>query len=157
MPLSGVEIRAASETEASAVWHCLTQAFAAYCTAYTPGAFADTVPDVEDIRARLREMHVLVASISGTIVGTVSATSRAKQGHVRGMAVLPEWHGRGVAAKLLAAIEDWLGSRGCTQVTLDTTLPLRTAMKFYEKHGYRRSGSVSDFYGMPLIEYVKQL
>jgi len=29
-------------------------------------------------------------------------------------------------------------------------------MRFYEKHGYRRSGKVSDFFGMPLVEYVKQ-
>jgi len=28
-------------------------------------------------------------------------------------------------------------------------------MRFYEKHGYRRSGKVSDFFGMPLVEYVK--
>jgi GNAT superfamily N-acetyltransferase len=73
------------------------------------------------------------------------------------MAVLPEWCGKGVAAKLLATIESWLRSRGCRQITLDTTLPLEPAMKFYEKHGYRRSGNVTDFFGMPLIEYIKHL
>jgi len=30
-------------------------------------------------------------------------------------------------------------------------------MRFYEKHGYRRSGKVSDFFGMPLVEYAKPL
>jgi hypothetical protein len=30
-------------------------------------------------------------------------------------------------------------------------------MRFYERHGYRRSGRISDFFGMPLIEYVKVL
>jgi hypothetical protein len=29
---------------------------------------------------------------------------------------------------------------------------LETAIAFYEKHGYRRSGNISDFYGMPLME-----
>ena len=61
------------------------------------------------------------------------------------------------AAALLAAVEEWLHSRGCKRVTLDTTLPLRAAMKFYEKNGYRRSGIVTDFFGMPLLEYVKEL
>lgn len=28
-------------------------------------------------------------------------------------------------------------------------------MTFYEKHGYRRSGTIRDFFGMPLFEYVK--
>ena len=58
---------------------------------------------------------------------------------------------------LLAAIEDWLRIRGCKQVTLDTTEPLKSAIAFYEKNGYRRSGHVSDFFGMGLIEYSKKL
>jgi hypothetical protein len=42
-------------------------------------------------------------------------------------------------------------------VTLNTTEPLSAAMKFYEKHGYQRSGRVSDFFGMRLIGYAKQI
>jgi len=30
-------------------------------------------------------------------------------------------------------------------------------MRFYEKHGYRRSGKTRDFFGMPLIEHQKTL
>ena len=30
-------------------------------------------------------------------------------------------------------------------------------MRFYEKHGYVRSGKIVDFYGMPLHEFVKQV
>ena len=37
------------------------------------------------------------------------------------------------------------------------TLPLQVAMSFYEKHGYRRSGKVTDFFSMALLEYVKEL
>jgi ribosomal protein S18 acetylase RimI-like enzyme len=42
-------------------------------------------------------------------------------------------------------------------VTLDTTRPLQRAIRFYERHGYRQTGRVSDFYGMELIEYAKEL
>ena len=73
------------------------------------------------------------------------------------MAVLPKFQSTGVATKLLAEIENWLRSQGCRGVTLDTTDPLVTAMKFYEKHGYRRSDKIGDFFGMALIEYVKRL
>ena len=38
-----------------------------------------------------------------------------------------------------------------------TTEPLERAMRFYEKHGYRRSGRVTDFFGMTLHEWVKSL
>ena len=73
------------------------------------------------------------------------------------MAVLPAWQGAGVAALLLDAAERELRDKGCSLVTLDTTEPLERATRFYEKHGYRPSGRVSEFYGMPLFEYVKVL
>ena len=65
--------------------------------------------------------------------------------------------GVGVAAQLLAAAESELRSRNCRRITLDTTAPLERAIRFYEKHGYRRSGKVGDFFGMPLYEFVKNL
>jgi ribosomal-protein-alanine N-acetyltransferase len=102
-------------------------------------------------------MTVLVATADGKIVGTISATANGEQGHLRGMAVLPEWRGTGTAAQLLAAIETWLRARGSREVTLDTTEPLKSAISFYERHGYSHSGRVSDFFGMRLVEYSKRL
>ena len=152
-----IEIRSAHPADADAILQCLAAAFAPHCTEYTPAAFADTVLSPETVQVRLQQMHVLVATAKGNVVGTVSGVGDAGEGHLRGMAVFPEWRGLGVAAKLLAAIETWLTSRGCKRITLDTTLPLNAAMKFYEKNGYRRSGHIADFFGMPLLEYVKHL
>ncbi len=73
------------------------------------------------------------------------------------MAVRPEFAGTGIAQRLLEAIEDDLRSRGCMRITLDTTEPLQRAMRFCERNGYRRTGVVRDFFGMPLIEYAKAL
>jgi GNAT superfamily N-acetyltransferase len=78
------------------------------------------------------------------------------EGHLRGMAVRSEWHGAGAAQALLEHAESELRAQGCWRVTLDTTLPLERAMRFYEKNGYRRSGRVTDFFGMRLIEYEKK-
>lgn len=154
---AAVKIRPADLADAADIDTCLLEAFTPYRSAYTPGAFADTVPTVDQVQLRIQQMHVLVATVAGEVVGTISASSDGEQGHLRGMAVLPEWRGTGTALMLLAAIEDWLRIRGCKQVTLDTTEPLKPAIAFYEKHGYRRSGHVSDFFGMPLFEYVKEL
>jgi ribosomal protein S18 acetylase RimI-like enzyme len=152
-----IEIRAADHGDAAAILQCLAAAFAPYRSEYSPAGFVDTVLSEETLHLRLREMHVLVATVAGNVVGTVSGVCHAGEGHLRGMAVLPEWRSRGVAAKLLAAIENRLGSCGCKRITLGTTLPLKAAMKFYEKNGYQRSGKISDFFGMPLLEYIKQL
>jgi GNAT superfamily N-acetyltransferase len=158
LPVSDVRIRLATEDDAPAIRKCLAAAFAPYRTEYSPGAFADTVPDADGIHTRLQQMHVLVAIAGGVVVGTIAgAVCDGREGHLRGMAVLPEWQGTGLAAQLLVEIEQWLRSRGCARITLDTTIPLKAAVKFYEKNGYRRSGKISDFFGMPLLEYVKEL
>lgn len=83
--------------------------------------------------------------------------SNGAEGHLRGVAVSPEWQGSGVATALLRAAENELRTNGCTFVTLDTTAPLKRATRFYEKHGFSASGRVSDFFGMPLYEYAKPL
>ncbi len=104
-------------------------------------------------------MSVFVAvTADNQMVGTIAcAVVHAGEGHLRGMAVLPGWHGRGIAEKLLQSAEAELAARGCSRVTLDTTEPLQRAMRFYEKHGYIASGRTTDFFGMTLHEYVKEL
>jgi GNAT superfamily N-acetyltransferase len=156
-----IEIRAAhdNDEDAAAILKCLAAAFEPYRRHYSPTAFADSTLTNETVHLRLQQMHVLVATVAGKVVGTISAAWHpdTAEAHLRGMAVLPAWHGQAVAAKLLAAIEANLLSRSCKRITLDTTLPLAAAMRFYEKHGYHRSGNIGDFFGMPLIEYEKQL
>ena len=63
----------------------------------------------------------------------------------------------GVADQLLETIEQELRAAGCPFVTLDTTAPLARAIRFYERNGYVSSGAVSDFFGMALYQYQKQL
>jgi ribosomal protein S18 acetylase RimI-like enzyme len=154
-----VLVRRATSNDAEAILDCLHAAFEPYRTRYTPEGYRDTTLTPEAIRERLASMSVLVAvAAEGKIVGTIaSAIAEGGVGHLRGMAVQPAWQGAGVAAMLLDAAERELRAKRCSCVTLDTTEPLERATRFYEKHGYRASGRVSDFYGMPLFEYVKDL
>jgi ribosomal protein S18 acetylase RimI-like enzyme len=73
------------------------------------------------------------------------------------MAVQPPWQGHGIADRLLRAVENDLVAAGCTRLTLDTTEPLQRAISFYRRYGFVASGTVTDFFGMPLYEYVKAL
>ncbi len=137
---------------------CLEAAFAPYRAHYSPPAYADTVPGTQGILRRIADMHVLVAVAHHQVVGTVAGSLHEFEvGHLRGMAVLQQWQGSEISSKLLAAMEDYLRAQGCRRVTLDTTLPLHRAIRFYRNHGYGRSGVVGDFYGMPLYEYAKDL
>ena len=150
-------IRRATSEDEPGILHCLAAAFEPYQRDYTPQGFADTVLDPHSVRDRIQKMHIVVAVANSIVIGTIAGACQDVEGHLRGMAVMPEWRGTGVAAELLIGIESWLAEKGCRRVTLDTTLPLKAAMRFYEKNGYVRSGRVSDFFGMPLIEYAKEL
>ncbi len=102
-------------------------------------------------------MTVIVAEVdSARIIGTVAYhVAGAGEGHLRGMAVIPEFQGRGVACRLLSAAEETLRQEGCSRITLDTTIPLQRAIRFYVSNGYRATGIVKDYFGMPLYEYAK--
>jgi GNAT superfamily N-acetyltransferase len=138
---------------------CLGAAFEPYRNRYTEGAFRDTVPTLAACERRSREMTILVAHDARNVVaGTIACQAHpGGEGHLRGMAVLPGVLGQGLAAALLAAAEAELRTHGCTRVTLDTTQPLERAIRFYTRSGYTPTGKVTDFYGMPLFEYVKEL
>lgn len=150
-------IRRATAADAGAILACLASAFEPYRARYTPNAYRDTVLDANTIQNRMASMSLFVAvSEAGEIVGTIGCQALPSgEGHLRGMAVLPDWQGRGVAAQLLETAEAALRRQSCTRITLDTTEPLQRAMRFYENNGYRRTGCVGDFFGMPLFEYAK--
>ena len=151
-------IREADAEDAPAILNCLAIAFAPYRASYTPGAWLNTVLTPESLQQRLWSMDILVAVSPQTgVVGTIAFAENGDEGHLRGMAVLESWQGRGAAEALLLAAEAELISRKCGRITLDTTEPLQRAMRFYEKHGYRRSSKVTDFFGMQLYEFMKEL
>jgi len=159
LPDSKFQIRTATLEDAAGILDVLRAAFVEYRCDYTEAAYLDTVLTRDSLRTRLANSMVFVAlDHADQVVGTVSCNQiNNREGHVRGMAVRPEWQGAGLAAQLLQCAEAELSERSCAVVTLDTTQPLRRAMRFYERNGYKASGKVRDFFGMPLMEYAKKL
>ncbi len=154
-----ISVRKASGTDVRGILECLRLAFEPYRERYTAAAYADTVMTTDTIGQRLNAMTVFVAVARiGEIAGTVGCqVLEGGEGHIRGMAVCPVWLGTGVAQSLLDAAERELRQCGCSTMTLDTTEPLERAVRFYERNGFRASGVVRDFFGMPLLEYAKPL
>jgi ribosomal protein S18 acetylase RimI-like enzyme len=151
-------IRRAGPLDAEGIVQCLHTAFACYRAYYSPEGFADSTLTPYTVLERLGSMSVYVALDGERVIGTIACGILSPgEGHLRGMAVLPDWQGRGIAEQLLAAVEAELRQRGCQRITLDTTAPLQRAIRFYERNGYTATGKVSDFFGMPLYEYGKNL
>jgi ribosomal protein S18 acetylase RimI-like enzyme len=152
-------IRRASDADSNGILSCLRTAFEPYRKDYTQAAFEDTVLTVASLRERQKVMSVFVAVTElGEVIGTIACQAlRGGEGHLRGMAVNPAWHSQGISKRLLDTAESELRAQGCTRITLDTTQYLQRAIRFYERNGYRASGRISDFFGMPLYEYVKPI
>jgi ribosomal protein S18 acetylase RimI-like enzyme len=159
LELGRIIVREAKPSDVPGIIACLSAAFEPYKTIYTTDGYRDTVPTIEGGIRRLGNMAVFVAEDdSSRIVGTVACrVVGSGEGHLRGMAVIPEFQGRGIAERLLLAAETELRKLGCSRVSLDTTQPLKRATSFYIRHGYRPSGNVKDYFGMPLFEYEKTL
>jgi GNAT superfamily N-acetyltransferase len=157
-----LKVRKAVLSDADPVLECLHIAFEPFRKFYSTQGFLDTTLDREMLLRRMTEMTVFVAEtddgrIVGTIAGVVLPDSNGEEGHIRGMAVLPDQAGTGIAQALLEAVESDLAGQGCSRISLDTTAPLQRAINFYRKHGYVESGKVGDHFGMPLYEYVKKI
>jgi ribosomal protein S18 acetylase RimI-like enzyme len=153
-----ITIRRAQVEEVESIVECLESAFEPFRSQYTRDAFRDTVLSSEAIRERMVQMTVYVAiATEREVVGTVASALEGEDGHLRGMAVRPAWQGRRIADQLLLVAEKDLLAGGCVRITLDTTVPLQRAIGFYQRNGFVPSGRVTDFFGMPLYEYVKPL
>jgi len=156
-PTPPLTLRPATDADQAAVLACLRAAFAPYEARYTPAAFQATVLDPERFRARLAAMRIELALSPGDrLLGTLAWQDRGGgEGHLRGLAVLPEAQGRGVAGALLQAAEADLWSRGCARITLRTTHLLLRALTFYARHGYRPTGRRFAWEGMEVLELEK--
>lgn len=151
-------VRKATLVDLEGILECLHEAFEPYREAYTTDAFADTVLTRETLEQRLLAMTIFVAtSRDGQIIGTIGCNQvGTREGHIRGMAVRTAWHGTGAAQSLLETAEAALHARRCQRISLDTTQPLQRAVSFYLKNGFKPTGTVRPFFGMPIYEFVKE-
>jgi GNAT superfamily N-acetyltransferase len=146
-----IEIRRAVPDDAPAIAHVLYRSFVEFKALYTEGGFAATTPGAEQILVRMREGPVWLAS-AGIVVGTVAAVVTGNSVYIRGMAVSPSARGSRTGAALLQHVEDWAAGRGCVRLSLSTTPFLSSAIRLYERSGFRRtSEGPHDLFGTPLF------
>lgn len=153
-------IRQAEFQDAKNIHRVILAAFEEYRNYYTPEGFADTVMSEQVAIERMKEMTLYVAiDQNETVIGTIGWQKLSeKEGHIRGMAVLPKNQGENSpATDLLQAVENNARSKGCTYLTLDTTNPLKRAQNFYKKSGFKETGKIGDFFSSKIYEYAKKI
>ena len=153
---SAIRVRPATPADAPSIAAVLHESFVEYKASYTDEAFAATTPAGEQVRRRMDEGPVWVATRGGVTVGTVSVVPHGESLYVRGMAVLPSARGQRVGEALLRQVEEFASAHGCKRLFLSTTPFLSKAIKLYERAGFRRTDEgPHELCGTPLFTMEK--
>jgi GNAT superfamily N-acetyltransferase len=156
MRAAQVQVRRATVEDCAAIADVLYQSFVEFKPLYTDGGFAATTPGTVQIQARMREGPVWVSLSEGVIVGTVAAVREGASAYIRSMAVLPATRGSGVGSRLLEQVEHWAADEGLARLFLSTTPFLDSAIRLYERSGFRQTeDGPHDLLGTPLFTMEK--
>lgn len=82
---------------------------------------------------------IWLASEDGKAVGCIALRPLPefeRSGEIKRMYVKPESRGRGIAERLLKALEAYATDFGYSSLYLDSKDDLTTAIRFYQRHGY---------------------
>lgn len=91
------------------------------------------------------DLLLLVADLDGSIIGTGYCRidpdkvflRHAQKAYFGFMYVLPEYRGHGINGKIMTQLKDWVLGKGITECRLDVYAPNTSAMRAYEKMGFR--------------------
>jgi ribosomal protein S18 acetylase RimI-like enzyme len=85
-----------------------------------------------------------IAEEEGQMVGYTSGVEKGmtyrkgKYFELVNIGLIPEMRGKGLGEKLLRTIEEWAKEKGYNKVYLNCYFKNRTAIDFYNKHGYEK-------------------
>lgn len=85
----------------------------------------------------------LVATVDGSVAGTVMAGYDGHRGWINYLAVSPRRRRLGIARRLMAHVENVLAERGCPKINLQIRDTNTDVIAFYEAIGYAQDPVVS--------------
>ena len=151
-------MRLATEADAKDISDILLTSFREFKSLYTPEGFAATTPTLNEILTRLSEGPIWVATLDRRKVGTVSVVVQGSDLYVRGMAVLPDARGAGVAVSLFRLVDEYANVQGCKREFLSTTPFLDRAIAFYKGLGFKKiDDGPTDLFGTSLLTMERRL
>ena len=100
----------------------------------------------------------LKEALKGTQKGTPSGTRAVTQAKILGLAVLPEFRGKGIAKKLIATAVSRATARGCKELFLLVKEDNSVAQSLYGKLGFACRGVLAEkLWGKTILLYAKTL
>lgn len=91
------------------------------------------------------DIRFFIARKGDQILGTGALALREGYGEVKSMFTATQARGQGVAAALLRQIEDEARANDLSALKLETGEALASAIRLYERHGFKRCGIFGDY------------
>jgi ribosomal protein S18 acetylase RimI-like enzyme len=95
-------------------------------------------PDIENFPSRLGDAMTVVAKASGQVVRS------SRQGEIVRMSVARGWRRSGIGSGILDQLLAGARERRLESVILETTSSWESAVRFYARHGFRKSHEQGD-------------
>jgi len=99
---------------------------------------------------------IVARTTAGVAAGCGAVVFYKDYGELKRMYVSPEHRGKGVAADILCAIESASAKAGCETLCLETGPYQPEALRFYERHGYRRCNAFGSYPEHPLSVFMSK-
>jgi len=155
-----INYRKAQILDINEIYNTLLKAFEPYKSNYTNDAYNATVLTLKDIKNRILgdKYEIYVVTKDKKIIGTFSILKKNKDIlHLRSMAVHPDFQGKGFGLFILRKIDMFAKKNNYKFISLDTSKPLKRAIKFYKNFGFEFTGNNQDFYGVKIFEMIKEI
>jgi GNAT superfamily N-acetyltransferase len=138
---ANVRIRRATRDDARAIADLYDQLHHAHWDERSHGSHIDWLEEVESAVAD-ENTTVLVADADGVVAGTVrlefATRAYGRIAEVRRLYVPEAWRRRGIATRLMAAVEDLAATGDAIEVRLTLLTRNRAAQEFYQGREYRQ-------------------
>ena len=95
---------------------------------------------VESLRKRLEKNRLFLAEDDGRISGAVFATQKGDAVYLDRLAVDPAVRCRGIARRLIEAVEAHARATGATRITLGVRLALQHNIDYFRRWGFVETG-----------------
>ena len=102
------------------------------------------------------DIRFVLATHEGHPVGCVALALRDGYGEVKSMYIDPAARGTGLAARLMAALEEIARAESLPLICLETGDTLLAAQKVYERAGFTYRGPFGDYPDDPLSRFMEK-
>jgi ribosomal-protein-alanine N-acetyltransferase len=105
------------------------------------------------------ESHCIVADAPGALAGFILTERTGELAHIITLDVLEQYRRQSVGSLLLQAAEQEAAYHGAACMYLETATTNKAAIALWNKHGYRETGTIENYYGrgQNAFEMLKQL